>query len=191
MSTGGASAQVWLIASFDLNTSSCSDSALVVLYCDCYLELLLSSPSVSVFCYPVSSATSPFYSQSVSYVSRSVALSSHYSEGKRRSQLFPILLSSSANIVRVSRCSLLHSRCHGELLSYFCGALFSCDALSATQEVVNNLSPKTNQKPPRHNDIRLTLFKHILSTRFSGSQSGRGLSSAYLIKTFLQRNQSE
>lgn len=76
-------------------------------------------------------------------------------------------------------------------LTYFCGALFSCDALSATQEVVNNLSPKTNQKPPRHNDIRLTLFKHILSTRFSGSQSGRGLSSAYLIKTFLQRNQSE
>lgn len=46
MSTGGASAQVWLIASFDLNTSSCSDSALVVLYCDCYLELLLSSCSV-------------------------------------------------------------------------------------------------------------------------------------------------
>lgn len=146
---------------------------------------------LSPCCYPVSSATSPFYSQSVSYVSRSVALSSHYSEGKRRSQLFPILSSSSANIVRVSRCSLLHSRCHGELLSYFCGALFSCDALSATQEVVNNLSPKTNQKPPRHNDIRLTLFKHILSTRFSGSQSGRGLSSAYLIKTFLQRNQSE
>lgn len=140
MSTGGASAQVWLIASFDLNASSCSDSALVVLYCDLFGAPTLCprrlSPCSVILCFlghvPV------LFSVCLVCFTFSCACLTTLFEGKRRSQLFPIPSPSSVNVVRVSRCSLLHSRCHGELLSYFCGALFSCDALSATQEVVNN-----------------------------------------------------